>query len=368
VRDVTARAFDGSTARRVAEPALIVGALAVGLLAAVVAARPGGGYGGAAIVAPALAATAIVAGIVLHRPRRAVSWALVAVGCAVQVVATAALVAQAQEGPPDRTGLWQAIAVLAYPAFAVGVAGVTTRRESGWFGTPTTAIGATVVGTGVLSLAFLLPEVARDELPFAESDWVGLLALADVMVAVIAVRRAVGSPRRNWTPWLLTAGFIAWGNAHAEIGVRLFDDTYDKGSAVLLLLAVGPLLVGLAALLPSMYQVPEPRPGAEGPAGTAGWARWLVISAALVVHGAEVDLARLWIIVPALVVVTVAVGWTASLVAQLGDPERPSSGRAPTSGSGTGTRTDPPAGAPDRTPATRCSPCGSDGGSRPGSS
>jgi len=323
VPDITMPALGDRTLRSVAEPWLITGAVLVAVVVATVVALPGWGYGGVAVVAMALATAMIVVGIVIHRPRRAVPWSLLAIGCLVHTSATAVLAIRTQGGTTDGPGLPQAIAVLAYPLLFVGVAGLTTRRESAWSVAPPTAIASAAVGTAVTALAFTLPYLLRDELPLAESDWVGVLALGDFVIALMAVRCIFGAPHRNWSRWLLVAGFVAWGNAHAEVEARIHDGAYDGGSRIGLTLVVGPLLVGLAGLLPSMADVPAPRPHGERQAEATNWA-WLVSlppALIVVVHAAEVNASRLWIILPLALVATWAVGRMAALIGRLDDPD-----------------------------------------------
>lgn len=310
--------------RRLGRPTLIVGVLVGAVVLAAPAVLLGVGIGGFVVVASAVAAMLVVVGVVLHRPRRAVAWALVAVGCAVHAVATSVLVVETGRTGTNGVGLPQAVAVLAYPALFVGILGITTRRPSSWSATSSTAIAAAVVGTATIGLAVTLPEIVRGELPLAGSDWAGVLALGDIVLAMLVVRRVVGASPRNWSWWLLVAGFVGWGNAHAEVGTRIADGTFDSGSAVALTLVAGPLLVGVAALVPSMATVPGPGARAERGGELASSAWFLVVAPIMlvVVRVAELDAARLWVIVPLAVLVAIAVGRTASLVGSLDDPVR----------------------------------------------
>ena len=91
VPDITMPALGDRTLWSVTEPWLITGVLVVAAVVATVVVLPGCGYGGVAVVAMALAAAMIVVGIMLHRPRRAVPWSLLAIGCLVHTTSTAVL-------------------------------------------------------------------------------------------------------------------------------------------------------------------------------------------------------------------------------------------------------------------------------------
>lgn len=322
MREITFPALGDPAARRVTGPTP-VGAAVVGVaLMAAFAVASRWGPGALAVAATGLGAATVVAGLVLHRPARSVCWSLLAVGCGVQAVATAVLVAD-----PARAaeGAGLAAAVLAYPALFVGVAGITSRRPSGWWVTPSTAIATTLVGTGAVALTFTLPYLRTGELPFAAADWPGAPALGDIALAMIVARRVVGAARRNWSWWLLVAGFVAWGNAHAEVGARLNDGVFDHRSMWGLAVAAGPLLVGAAAILPSMVAPPDARPDEARHAVMAGWAWLLTLPPALIVVAtvAEIDPTRLWLVGPLVVVLAVAVRRTAGLVVGLDEPPPP---------------------------------------------
>ena len=118
---------------------------------------------------------------------------------------------------------------------------------------------------------------------------------------------------------MLAGGCVAWGNGHAEIGARLGEGTYDNGSTVVLFVVVGSLLVGAAALVPSMRRVPDTTPGDERRrvARSGVWLLALAPAVVLVVHVAEIDAGRLWVAVPAMSAIVVAASRTAWLTADL---------------------------------------------------
>jgi two-component system cell cycle response regulator len=299
---------------------LFVAAL-MGVAVAVVAgilALPASGRGSVAVVTTALCPLLIVVGVLLHRPRRVVPWVLLAVGCGVQATATAILLTRADDGGPVGPGLSEAISVLAYPALFAAVLGITARDASGWWVTGRTAIGSVLVGAGVLALAITFPYVFRNDLPLAEPDWAGVLGLCDVVLALVAARRVIGARPRNWSWWLIVAGFVLWGNAHAEVGAKIHEGVFDTGSALVLLLGAGPLLVGSAALVPTMVDVPRPA-GADRDGRIVEWA-WLVVvpSAVLAIVGtAQIERARLWLVIPLVAVLAISAVRTAGRVAEL---------------------------------------------------
>lgn len=264
--------------------------------------------------APAVAAASITFGVGRYRPQRSVSWLLLAGGCAVHAIATGILAAEADHDPSGRPWLGHAFAILAYPALFTGVLGITTRHPGTWSTQRSTAIGATALATTLIGLALTLRYVTHGEFPLAE-DWPGPLVLADAVLAAVALRRVVHAHRRNWTWWLLAAGFVTWGNGHGEIGNDLSVHSDGSGSIAILLLVAGPLLVGASGLSSGMAVIPSP---SDAPS-TRRWAMWLTLPliALAALHVAETSAPRLWLIVPALTCITAAVARTASLVASL---------------------------------------------------
>lgn len=276
-------------------------------------------------VAPEVAAAAsmigpvlIVVGMRVRRPRRSVSWGLVAVGAAIHAVSTVALVVGIGSG--HGPGLSQAIGVLAYPSLAVGVVGLTTSWHGGWWTTGTTSVGTAVLGTAVVLLAVTLPSLVRDDISLSASEWAGMFAVGDVLLAGLVARRVVGASRRNWSMWLLLAGFVVWGNAHVEVGGRIDRIGGGDGAALVLTLAVGPMLIGVGALLASMAEAPVDDQSEPGHAVVV--AAWLVLLPSMLLVSVGVAAShpvRLWVIVPLLAVIAVSLARTAHRVASLGD-------------------------------------------------
>lgn len=280
------------------------------------------GLGAPAVFAGAFGVAMIVLGVVAHRPERAISWLLLAVGCGTHLVATVVFVVQASARPPDAPALSDAIALFAYPAMFVGIAGITTRRRSGWCTDGPTAVLAVSVLTAVLALAVALSYADSGELPFGDSDdWVGVLASCDLVLAVMVARRVIGSAQRGWSSALLLTGLVIWGNGHAEVGARLFDHSYTNRSVVVLALGLGPLLVGVGALVPSMADVPAARRGGDPGEALASVLRWAAVPSVVlaVVYAAELDPVRLWVLVPSLIVIVGVASWTTRRAAELGE-------------------------------------------------
>jgi hypothetical protein len=245
-------------------PVVLGGGLGAMTVAIYVIARPGPGADVVVAAAPVSAGLAILAAILAFRPRRWFSWALVGVGCVIHTWSVAVLMIESSGDSAGKPGAAQAIAVLAYPALFCGVMGITARNPDGWATRLGTALLAACVGTTVSFLAFWGPLLVDDQLPFSEGDWVGILALADLTLAALALRAVRHEGRPIWSNWLLLAGFVAWGIAHGEVGGRLYDHAFHNGSVAAGLLLIGPILIGLAALVPEMADEPDPDPVRSG--------------------------------------------------------------------------------------------------------
>lgn len=248
-------------------------------------------------LASAVPAAAITWSIRVHRPPRAAAWAWIGVGCAIHAAWAVAL---AVDPPQSAAGYHQAIAVLAYPALLAGVLGVTARRSPRRPPDARSDAAVVLAATGVVAAVVVGPLLAAGDLPFTETDWVGIAPLVDMVLAVAMLRRVVHADHRNWTWWLLGAGFVAWGNGHAELGAAL-----EVGAGVdtlgALAVSVGAVLLAVGALLSSMVA----EPSVDVDVSSDLW--WLALPPlGLAVAGAlQSAPERLWLVVPAAIAVTV---------------------------------------------------------------
>ena len=207
-----------------------------------------------AAAAPAIAAIAVLATLWIHRPVRPVPWFLLAFGLG---TLSAASVVQGGEWF-DATGLQfpgggQAVAVLAYPSLFVAAFGIASgRRHSRDLLAGSEPIIYAVVATAMTWLAVTGPYYEDGTMPLDRSAWIWLLPLMDGLLALVALRgMTVEGPHRHMCQ-LMALGFVVLGVAHVLSGWSAYDGELRPGSASATTLMIGPLLIGLAATLPSI--------------------------------------------------------------------------------------------------------------------
>ena len=238
--------------------------LALALPAVVVATLiPGGPLGASADVAiGATAIVAVLAGVLIFRPRRRLTWAFLAGGMAL-FVASAALSAQydrifhtAERFP----SLADAIALAAFPLIGAGLAILIHARHpkrdrASLLDTlvMTIAIGA------VVWLFLVAPYVHNDGFSqFAKID-ISARLLGDVALLGLSLRLALGARAANWSLFILNlAVLVLLATDGAWAALRVAD--VDAGA----LPTLGPLLfavvTGAAALHPSVMELGTPVP------------------------------------------------------------------------------------------------------------
>lgn len=226
----------------------------------------------------AASALAILAGTAIHEPDRRSSWLFVAMAVAVHALAAGVHGWELARG--DGAGRSEAIALLAYPPMLVGLWGVSARRLPIGFGDRRWVIATTTVGA-LVWLLVVHPTLTGGSLPIRAADRVGVHALLDGIAAAVVGRRLVASGDRNASLLLATGALVLWGDAHGIVGSQVYGGTFVATSPAAGSLLIGPVLLGIAALVPDMAETAP----ASGDAGQ--WYRRdvheLVVAAVVVV-------------------------------------------------------------------------------------
>lgn len=206
--------------------------------------------------APGLAAVAIVVAIVAHRPVRPVPWFLLAVGL---LVTAAASLVGAEEFFSDGSifpGAMQAVGILAYPAFFVGIASITSdRRNARDLLAGSEPIIYVIALTALVWLAVTGPYFEDGDLPLNPQAWIWLFSLLDGLLALMALRRVDGTGRESIVYRLIVLGFLLWAAAHAVVGWAGFDGSLSPTSLIASSVMLGPLVLGLVVTTPGMSVV-----------------------------------------------------------------------------------------------------------------
>ena len=210
---------------------------------------------------PVAAAVAIVIGVLKYRPVRPMPWLMLALGMLGLAAATVAWSDAFFGGDLAYPGIGEAVGVLAYPAIFVGVVGITSRQR----GARDLLGGAepviyTIALSALVWLAVMEPWFDRRELPVAGSQWIWLFVGLDVLLALLAYRRAGDWPAGRRVLLTLAGAFVAMAAAHALVGWQRDAGSIEPGSLASASLIVAPAIIGIAALIPSMASTPR---GAE---------------------------------------------------------------------------------------------------------
>jgi diguanylate cyclase (GGDEF)-like protein/PAS domain S-box-containing protein len=253
--------------------------LAAALIAACLAA-PGDAANWLVATAPSLSAAAILGAVLVRRPVRPVPWLVLALGLLTVAVAAGFWAAKVADGDLTFPGVSQAVLCLAYPSMFVAMAGITSRsRACEDLLDGAESLIYSIATTSLVWLAVMEPYLNGSGMPFDPVVWALLYAALDVMLAVIAFHAAVRSTVGRTATTALGAGFVAWAVGQALVGWAQYRGDYESGSFVAVLPVLGPLLIGLAVLLPDAMSGPAPAPESVG----LRWSQVVGLSAAALV-------------------------------------------------------------------------------------
>jgi signal transduction histidine kinase len=213
----------------------------------------------------AAALLALLVGIRLHRPARAGPWHLFAVGLGLWLLGEVLWnwyeVVLHQEPFPSVADVAY---LLAYPFLALGFVLLIRERHPGR--DRASLIDATIVTTGLALIAwvYLIDPYAGDaSLSSAERLISVLYPLGDVLLLAVMVRLLVARGPRP-PAYALLAGFLGMVLvADVAYAVLTLAGTYATGDPIDAVWLLSYLLLGAAALHPSMAGVVDPVPPAE---------------------------------------------------------------------------------------------------------
>ncbi len=203
---------------------------------------------------PALAAVAVVVGVLLIRPVRPVPWLLYATGIGVLGVAP---IVRATEWYGD-TGVgfpagFEAVTALAYPSLFVATISVTSgRRHARDLLAGSEPIIYAIASTALVWLGVTGPYIDDATMRLTPEAWIWAFALLDGVLATLALRRTDRRDPARSVFQVMALGFLALGAAHAATAWAASGGELDLGSPLAATPMVGPLLLGLVVTLPSL--------------------------------------------------------------------------------------------------------------------
>jgi diguanylate cyclase (GGDEF)-like protein/PAS domain S-box-containing protein len=231
--------------------------------------------------APLATAAAVVGAVLGRRPIRPVPWLVLSMGLITAAVAGGVWASRFGDGDAAFPALSEAILMLAYPAIFVAVLGATGADRA----TNDLLVGAesliyAIATTSLAWLAVMEPHLDGSGLPFDESVWVWLFAAFDVVLALVVAHAATRSSVGRRATALLAAGFVVWALGHVVVGKARYDGDYEAGSIVAVLPVLGPLIIGVAVLLPGAMTGPT---SARRESPGLRWSRLVGLTAAALV-------------------------------------------------------------------------------------
>ncbi|MGZ4149700.1 MAG: PAS domain-containing protein, partial [Actinomycetota bacterium] len=213
------------------------------------------------------AAVVILAGVALFRPRHKLPWILFAVGQTLFVGGD--VISYNYEkffhAPLPFPAISDVLYLLVYPCLVAGLLLISRRRSASSDRGSLIDAAMIAIGIGVVSWVFLIaPYVHETSLRAIEKATAMAYPLMDLLLMAVVTRLAVGAGRKAASFYLIALGVVALFVTDAIYGWLLLHSGYEPGS--------GPLeagwslfyiLLGAAALHPSMRTVSEPAPEVE---------------------------------------------------------------------------------------------------------
>ena len=205
------------------------------------------------------ALVAAVAGILLHRPQRPLPWYLFTSAILLFVLGIVAYVYH-EVTPPDGVpspSLADAFLIASYPCAAASLLLFQRRRLARDRASTIDPI-IVAVGAGIIAWVFLM----RPALQSQELSWLKQLAiiaypLMDVLLLAFVVRMLLVSGRRPFAYYPLIAGLLCTLAFDAWYTVANLTDSYQTGDPVDALEMLFGVLLGTAALHPSMTELSD---------------------------------------------------------------------------------------------------------------
>lgn len=205
------------------------------------------------VVSPALGVGAIMMGIASFQPTRTLPWWLIALSMGLLAganVVWAGLHFGEQETFVSASDAFHLVSALALVLGLWLLAG-DSGDESGGLASIEIAIVGVAVGLGVW-LAVVEPYLADGDLAVGDRVWAVLVPMLGAVAVALSIRLAIPTRFRAPAPVLMMVGVSTLLIADVLRSVSELRETYGPGGFVAALVVPAPLLVGAAALDPTM--------------------------------------------------------------------------------------------------------------------
>jgi diguanylate cyclase (GGDEF)-like protein/PAS domain S-box-containing protein len=207
------------------------------------------------VVAPAIAAAAVLIGIASFQPRQTLPWALLAIslaGLAASNLIWSTLYFRQNETFPSMADAFHLMAA-ATLVVAMGLLGREASADDDSLGSIETAIISIAVGLGVW-LAVVEPYLADGGLPFGDRVWAVMVPMLEALALAVALRTTIQTRLRVPAPLLLASGIALLLVADVLRSLAELRDDFGPGGVVAALAIPAPLIIAAAALDPTMAQ------------------------------------------------------------------------------------------------------------------
>ncbi|MGH3036571.1 MAG: sensor histidine kinase [Gaiellaceae bacterium] len=230
---------------------------ALGMLAIAVFMLLGNGLAGGVVydAVAVSAALAVLLGIHLYRPARALAWLLVALGTALTAAGEITWEVYEALGRSPFPSVADVLYLVGYPVTGAGLVLLARGRGRSNAGAQAAVLDAAIVtvAAGLVAWVFLIEPYAADaSLSFMERSLSAAYPLMDVLLLALLVRLlfAPGPPSPAFA--LLAAGMVCTIAADATFVWLELSGGYSAGSWIDAVWLVGYMCTGAAALHPSM--------------------------------------------------------------------------------------------------------------------
>jgi diguanylate cyclase (GGDEF)-like protein/PAS domain S-box-containing protein len=216
------------------------------------------------IAAPLIGAVMVAIGVARHGPRRRIGWASIGAALTVELLTHAVWfdLYRSNTGSTFPSFADVLIVIALVPLFVgVTIVAADSTRESddiGWFEIAVVSIAVCLC----VWLAVVEPFIVSDNLPVGEGVFAAAVLLAMGAIFAISLRTAAELSFRVASPNLLAAGLGLMLVAGGLRTVAVLGDGLRPGSLTAAMAIAPPLLIGAAALDPSMARRPR-RPSAR---------------------------------------------------------------------------------------------------------
>ncbi|HYN34950.1 MAG TPA: bifunctional diguanylate cyclase/phosphodiesterase [Ilumatobacteraceae bacterium] len=230
------------------------------------------------VASPAIAVGAILFGIAGFQPTPKRPWELIALSMGLLAGANAvwaALFFRGDDTFPSASDALHLASALALVAGLSGLSRVSGADNDGLGGIEVAIVGI-AVGLGVW-LAVIEPYLTDGDVAVGERVWAVLVPMLGAVAFAMASRMAIQSQVRSAAPTLMLIGVALLVVADVLRTVVELSGDYGAGSVVAALVIPASLLIGAAALDPTMTQMKGSR--AAGPVFGLGRVVWLSVAA-----------------------------------------------------------------------------------------